>query len=67
MSKPNSGFVDMNFKVAPEFHQAFKVTAAIKGMPMKDLLWAAFQCWVDVHGDDAVRAVTASLPKKEAE
>ena len=34
--------VDMNFKVSPEFHRAFKIYAASNDMSMKAVLMAAF-------------------------
>lgn len=61
MQKPNSGTQDMNFKVDPIFHQAFKVTAAMRKMPMKDLLEAAYRCWLEHYGSDAERTM---LPPK---
>jgi hypothetical protein len=61
MQKANSGIQDMNFKVDPGFHQAFKVAAAVKGMAMKDLLEASFRCWVEQYGDAALKAL---LPPK---
>ena len=64
MQKTNSGFQDMNFKVDPEFHTVFKVVAAIKGMPMKDLLESAFAAWVEKFGDDQIKAITMTLPQK---
>lgn len=57
MQKANSGHHDMNFKVDPELHTAFKTVASIKGMAMKDLLEASFQCWMDHNADDALRSV----------
>jgi hypothetical protein len=62
LSKPNSGLQDMNFKMSPEFHRAFKITASIRGMAMKDLLEASFRCWVEHYGDDQAKAL---LPPKE--
>lgn len=46
---------DMNFKVDPEFHRAFKTTASIRGMSMKELLESAVQCWLERYGDDQTR------------
>lgn len=38
---------DLNFKVDPEFHTKFKMTAAASGKSMKELLEEAFDLWVD--------------------
>jgi hypothetical protein len=64
MQKSNSGLQDLNFKVDPNFHTAFKVIAAIEGMPMKDLLEASFSAWVEKFSDDQIRAITATLPAR---
>lgn len=61
MSKPNSGFQDLNFKVTPELHKAFKTIAAEHGIAMKDLLLAAIRCWAEQYGTDADKA---RLPKE---
>ncbi|OCP21925.1 MULTISPECIES: hypothetical protein [unclassified Ensifer] len=37
---------DLNFKVDPEFHARFKMTAAAAGLSMKDLLEEAFHAWI---------------------
>ena len=42
-------------------HLAFKATAAMRNMSMKDLLEAAFRLWLDTHGDDFTRKL---LPPK---
>lgn len=36
---------DMSFKVHPDFHREFKMTAAAAGLSMKDLLEEAFDAW----------------------
>lgn len=41
---------DMNFKVKPEFHTTFKTEAVLRGMSMKEMLEAAFRCYIDVNG-----------------
>jgi hypothetical protein len=41
---------DMNFKVKPEFHTSFKTEAVLRGMSMKEMLEAAFRCYLDVNG-----------------
>lgn len=52
MSKPNSGTMDLNFKVDPETHHRFKMSATMRRMSMKDLLLASFNTWLEVHGQD---------------
>lgn len=61
MAVPNSGFQDLNFKVSPELHSAFKITAAMCKIPMKDLLEAAFRCWQEHYGTEHTRSL---LPPK---
>lgn len=61
MSKPNSGLQDLNFKVEPELHRAFKVVASLRGMSMKDLMEASFRCWLEQYGDEHMRLL---LPRK---
>ncbi len=64
MQVSNTGTQDLNFKVDPEFHQVFKVVAAIKGMKMKDLLESCFAAWVEKYGDEQIRSLTTTLPPK---
>jgi hypothetical protein len=45
---------DMNFKMDPEFHRAFKLTAISHGMTMKELFEASFRVWVDKESDASV-------------
>lgn len=40
---------DLNFKVAPEFHERFKLEAVSRRMKMKDLLEASFQTFLETH------------------
>jgi hypothetical protein len=61
-SSSNTGVHDMNFKMDPDFHRAFKATASIRNMAMKELLEASFRCWVDAHGDDLIKSL---LPPKQ--
>jgi hypothetical protein len=63
LSTPNSGLQDMNFKVPPDFHRAFKTAAVMRGMNMKELLEASFQCWVETYGDDQLKAFLPMLKK----
>ena len=51
LSKPSDDVLrDLNFKVAPDFHRRFKLTATSWSMSMKDLLEACYQAWVEKHG-----------------
>jgi hypothetical protein len=43
---------DLNFKVKPDLHYAFKMIAARRDMKMKDLLKASLRAWIDAYGDD---------------
>lgn len=61
MQKPNSGIQDMNFKVDPDFHMAFKLAATRKGMSMKELLEASFRAWLELHGDERLRAMLPAV------
>lgn len=63
LSQPNSGLQDLNFKVDPALHHAFKVTAAMRNMPMKDLLDAAFRCYVEHYGTDIERGMLPASSK----
>lgn len=47
MATPNNGLVDLNFKVAPNLHQKFKIEATMRRMSMKDLLEASFKCYLE--------------------
>ena len=48
MSTPNGDrTVDLNFKVSPALHQAFKMEAAARGMTMKEILEASFRCYLE--------------------
>lgn len=42
LSQPTERLVDMNFRVPESMHRKFKVTAAMRGISMKDLL---DECW----------------------
>lgn len=61
LANPNTGIQDLNFKVSPELHKAFKAAAAMKGLAMKELLEACFRCWVELYGDDTIKRM---LPPK---
>lgn len=50
LSKSSDNLQDLNFKVTPDFHRKFKVTATSWGMSMKELLEASFKAWIDQHG-----------------
>jgi hypothetical protein len=57
------GQTNLNFKVSPEMHRAYKTTASLKGIPMKDLLEASFECWQETFGDEQTRNL---MPKRWA-
>ncbi len=40
---------DLNFKVDPEFHTKFKMTATASGKSMKELLEECFEAWVEAR------------------
>ena len=60
LSKPVTALQDLNFKMDPDFHRAFKAVATLRGMSMKELLEASFRCWLEHYGDDQLRML---LPK----
>jgi hypothetical protein len=53
MTSPSSK--DLNFKVDPSFHRAFKTASAISGLSMKELLEASFLAWTDARGAETLR------------
>lgn len=59
LSKPSdsgvSTYVDMNFKISPEFHRRFKIEATLRGLSMKDLLEASFKAYLEQHGGNMDR------------
>jgi hypothetical protein len=57
LATSNSGTQDLNFKVDPQMHRAFRTAASIKGLKMKELLEASFRCWVEHYGDDTIKAL----------
>lgn len=61
LSRPNTGLQDMNFKMDIDFHRCFKIAATKRNMAMKEMLEAAFRCWVENYGDDDDKA---RLPPK---
>jgi hypothetical protein len=61
LAKANSGIQDMNFKMDGEFHRAFKTTASMRNMAMKELLEASFRCWVEQNGSELEKQL---LPPK---
>ncbi|MCK1543397.1 hypothetical protein IVB12_15885 [Bradyrhizobium sp. 179] len=61
LAKSNSGIQDMNFKMDPDFHRAFKATASMRNMAMKELLEASFRTWVEVNGTELEKSL---LPPK---
>jgi hypothetical protein len=48
---------NLNFKVAPNCHRAFKVTAAYREIPMKELLDESFRCWLAQFGDQTLNGL----------
>ena len=48
---------DLNFKVSPEMHRAFKTTASLRGIPMVDLFKESFQSWQEKFGDEQTRSL----------
>jgi hypothetical protein len=61
LATPNAGAQDMNFKMDPAFHRAFKATASMRNMAMKELLEASFRCWIEENGNEVEKAL---LPPK---
>jgi hypothetical protein len=61
LATSNSGVQDMNFKMDPAFHRAFKATASMRNMAMKELLEASYRCWVEINGNDIEKSL---LPPK---
>lgn len=47
-----SEFRDLNFKVTPDFHRHYKVTASASGISMKQLLEQSFDAWIDMKRED---------------
>jgi hypothetical protein len=57
MAPPSPKLKDLNFKVDPSFHRAFKTTSAMSGLSMKELLEASLHAWIDAHGAETLKAV----------
>lgn len=62
LSKPSDDLQDMNFKVSPAFHRAFKITAVTRGMSMKELLEAAFRTWQERYENGSPRKADPAPP-----
>lgn len=45
-SSASRGAHDLNFKVSPEFHRAFKVQASLRGLSMRELLELSFNEYI---------------------
>ena len=45
--KPKPELRDLNFKVDPEFHLKFKMTATAAGLSMKEFVQECYEAWVD--------------------
>lgn len=57
---------DLNFKVDPQFHQAFKLAAAGACISMKDLLEDCFWLWINRLSDlDQRKRLRDLLTKKD--
>jgi hypothetical protein len=56
MTSPSPKLKDLNFKVDPSFHRAFKTASAMSGLSMKELLEASLHAWTDVHGAETLKA-----------
>jgi hypothetical protein len=54
----------MNFKMPSDFHRAFKMSAAARNMPMKEMLEASYRCWVEVFGDEDDKKRLTALSTK---
>jgi hypothetical protein len=50
-------FQDLNFKVSLDLRRAFKVTAAYRNIPMKELLDGSFRCWLAEFGDETLNGL----------
>jgi hypothetical protein len=55
MAKPKSGFQDLRSPL--KCTALSKATASLRGIPMKDLLEAAFRCWQEKFGDDTTKSL----------
>lgn len=47
---------DLNFKVDPSLHRAFKTASAMSGLSMRELLEASLLAWIDAHGAETLKA-----------
>ena len=48
---------DLNFKVDPALHRAFKMVATLRGISMKELFELSFGCFLQKeYGDDQLRS-----------
>ena len=56
MAPPSPKLKDLNFKVDPSFHRAFKTASAMSGLSMKELLEASLLAWTDAHGAETLKA-----------
>lgn len=61
LAKSNAGSENMNFKMDPDFHRAFKTISSLRNMRMKELLEAAMRCWIDKYGNEFEKTL---LPPK---
>jgi len=49
LSIPTDQWADLNFKVSPAFHRAFKKEATDRGWSMKELLEASLRMFLEKH------------------
>jgi hypothetical protein len=56
MASPSAKLKDLNFKVDPSFHRAFKTASAMSGLSMKELLEASLLVWIEAHGAETLKA-----------
>jgi predicted HicB family RNase H-like nuclease len=49
MKKKDAVLRDLNFKVDPDFHTRFKMTATAAGLSMKELLEQCFDAWTTLR------------------
>lgn len=63
----NENEKDLNFKVDPRLHTAFKVIAADAGISMKDLLEDCLWLWIDHRGGQNTRSDGTSVRNQGVE
>jgi hypothetical protein len=53
---PSPTVKDLNFKVSPSFHRAFKAASTMSDLSMKELLEASLLAWIDANGAETLKA-----------